>query len=137
MDVGVKGGSVDRAARIILDSYGIGYGGVTPVFGLPDTLDRFRDGTLDARFFYSAFTHPTIDSISKELDVRVLPHGQRHEIIFARLDGLAPGEALVIVNDHDPKPLRYQTSALWPDRFEWTYREEGPQVWRVAITRVG
>jgi uncharacterized protein (DUF2249 family) len=72
-----------------------------------------------------------------ELDVRVLPHGQRHEIIFARLDALAPGEALVIVNDHDPKPLRYQTSALWPDRFEWTYREAGPQVWRVAITRAG
>jgi uncharacterized protein (DUF2249 family) len=72
-----------------------------------------------------------------ELDVRTLPHGQRHEIIFARLDALAPGEALVIVNDHDPKPLRYQTSALWPDTFEWTYREAGPQVWRVAITRVG
>ena len=72
-----------------------------------------------------------------ELDVRVLPHGQRHEIIFTRLEGLVPGEALVIVNDHDPKPLRYQTSALWPDRFEWTYREAGPQVWRVAITRVG
>ncbi|HEU5007828.1 MAG TPA: DUF2249 domain-containing protein [Jatrophihabitantaceae bacterium] len=72
-----------------------------------------------------------------ELDVRRLPHGQRHEIIFAQLNALAEGEALVIVNDHDPKPLRYQTAALWPDTFEWTYREAGPQVWRVAITRVG
>ncbi|TAM93466.1 MAG: DUF2249 domain-containing protein [Jatrophihabitans sp.] len=72
-----------------------------------------------------------------DLDVRVLPHGQRHEIIFARLDALAPGEELVIVNDHDPKPLRYQTAALWPDVFEWTYRESGPQRWRVAITRAG
>jgi uncharacterized protein (DUF2249 family) len=72
-----------------------------------------------------------------ELDVRTLPHGARHEIIFAKLDALQPGEALVIVNDHDPKPLRYQTSALWPDRFEWTYREAGPAVWRVAITRAG
>ena len=70
-----------------------------------------------------------------ELDVRTLPHGQRHEIIFARLDALAPGRALVIVNDHDPKPLRYQTEALWPGRFTWTYREAGPQVWRLAITR--
>lgn len=72
-----------------------------------------------------------------ELDVRALPHGQRHEIIFAQLNALGQGEALVIVNDHDPKPLRYQTAALWPDTFEWTYREAGPQVWRVAITRVG
>jgi uncharacterized protein (DUF2249 family) len=70
-----------------------------------------------------------------ELDVRTLPHGQRHEIIFGRLDALAAGEELVIVNDHDPKPLRYQTEALWPHRFEWAYREAGPQVWRVAITR--
>ena len=69
------------------------------------------------------------------LDVRALPHGQRHEIIFGRLDALAPGQALVIVNDHDPKPLRYQTAALWPDRFEWTYQQAGPDVWRVAITR--
>lgn len=72
---------------------------------------------------------------SAELDVRTLPHGQRHEIIFARLDALAPDEALVIVNDHDPKPLRYQTEALWPDRFVWSYRELGPQVWRIAIIR--
>jgi uncharacterized protein (DUF2249 family) len=71
------------------------------------------------------------------LDVRVLPHGQRHDIIFTKLDALAPGETLVIVNDHDPKPLRYQASALWPDKFEWTYREAGPQVWRVAIARTG
>jgi uncharacterized protein (DUF2249 family) len=80
---------------------------------------------------------PAPEAQSGDLDVRTLPHGQRHEIIFSRLDALAPGEALVIVNDHDPKPLRYQTSALWPDTFEWTYREAGPQVWRVAITRVG
>ena len=71
----------------------------------------------------------------EELDVRNLPHGQRHEIIFARLDALVPGQALVIVNDHDPKPLRYQTEALWPGRYTWTYREAGPQVWRLAITR--
>lgn len=71
------------------------------------------------------------------LDVRSLPHGRRHEIIFARLDSLGTGQRLVIVNDHDPKPLRYQTSALWPDRFEWSYLEAGPETWRVAISRVG
>lgn len=72
---------------------------------------------------------------STELDVRALPHGARHEIIFAQLDQLAPGESLVIVNDHDPKPLRYQTAAMWPDRFVWSYLESGPQIWRVAINR--
>lgn len=77
------------------------------------------------------------EAAGDELDVRTLAHGQRHEIIFARLDRLAPGRSLLIVNDHDPKPLRYQISAMWPDRFEWAYREAGPEQWRVAITRVG
>lgn len=85
-------------------------------------------------------THETTlssTSDSADLDVRALPHGQRHEIIFSKLDALGPGDALVIVNDHDPKPLRYQTEALWPDRFGWTYLQAGPERWRLAIRRVG
>jgi uncharacterized protein (DUF2249 family) len=87
----------------------------------------------------AAVPGPVADSgaSSDELDVRTLAHGARHEIIFAKLDALGAGQRLVIVNDHDPKPLRYQTSAMWPDRFEWTYLQAGPQVWRVAIARVG
>lgn len=74
---------------------------------------------------------------SEELDVRVLPHGARHEIIFAKLNQLQPGDSLIIVNDHDPKPLRYQTGAMWPGRFDWSYLESGPQQWRVEITSAG
>ncbi len=72
-----------------------------------------------------------------ELDVRTLPHGERHGTIFERLAALAARESFVIRNDHDPKPLRYQTESLWPGVFEWTYLEAGPAVWRVEITRVG
>ena len=70
-----------------------------------------------------------------ELDVRSLPHDGRHEIFFARLDQLTPGGSFVILNDHDPKPLRYQTEALWPGRFTWNYLETGSLVWRVEIVR--
>jgi hypothetical protein len=45
-------------------------------------------------------TRPAVGG-DRELDVRTLPHGSRHEIIFSRLDALAPGDELVIVNDHD------------------------------------
>lgn len=72
----------------------------------------------------------------EELDVRTLPHGQRHDVIFSKLNALEIGQALLIVNDHDPVPLRYQSEALWPDTFRWDYEESGPQQWRVAITRV-
>ena len=77
-------------------------------------------------------TNPTLRR--DELDVRALPHGARHEIILTKLDQLRPGESLVIMNDHDPKPLRYQTEAMWPDRFTWSYLQSGPELWRVAIT---
>jgi uncharacterized protein (DUF2249 family) len=75
------------------------------------------------------------ESVPAELDVRSLPHSGRHEIIFARLDELVPGDTFVILNDHDPKPLRYQSEALWPGRFAWNYLETGPLQWRVEITR--
>jgi TRAP transporter TAXI family solute receptor len=73
IDVGGSGGSVDRAARIILESYGFGYDAIKPTYGGSDTLERFESGDLDARFFYSAFKHPVIENISKVVDVRVLP----------------------------------------------------------------
>ncbi|MGV8977793.1 MAG: DUF2249 domain-containing protein [Cellulomonas sp.] len=75
------------------------------------------------------------DEALRTLDVRTLPHSGRHEIIFANLDALGPGESFVILNDHDPKPLRYQTEALWPGVYTWDYLEAGPALWRVAITR--
>lgn len=70
-----------------------------------------------------------------ELDVRVIPPRDKHPAIFRTFDGLASGESMVIVNDHDPRPLRYQLAAERPDTFVWTYEAEGPEVWRVRIDR--
>jgi uncharacterized protein (DUF2249 family) len=70
-----------------------------------------------------------------ELDVRVIPPREKHPTIFHTFDGLARGASMVIVNDHDPRPLRYQLMAERPETFEWTYLEEGPAVWRVRIDR--
>jgi uncharacterized protein (DUF2249 family) len=74
---------------------------------------------------------------AEELDARTIAHGARHEVIFSKLHALAAGESLFIVNDHDPKPLRYQLDAAWPGVFEWSYVLAGPQVWRIEITKVG
>jgi uncharacterized protein (DUF2249 family)/iron-sulfur cluster repair protein YtfE (RIC family) len=70
-----------------------------------------------------------------ELDVRQLPPAQRHETIFASYDDLAPGRGFVLVNDHDPKPLRYQFEAEHAGQFTWDSLEAGPEVWRVRIGR--
>ena len=78
-----------------------------------------------------------VDSGSEpsDLDVRSLPHALRHEQIFAAVNTLAPGEFFVLANDHDPKPLRFQFEAQAPGTIGWEYLAEGPDVWRVRISR--
>ena len=70
-----------------------------------------------------------------ELDVRRFPHGQRHDVIFTTFDALAEGAGFVLVNDHDPKPLRYQFEAQHAGAYSWDYLEAGPDIWRVRIGR--
>ena len=69
------------------------------------------------------------------VDVREIPHGRRHPRIFGVYARLAPGESFVLVNNHDPKPLRREFQATYPDRFGWDYLEAGPERWRVRIGR--
>jgi uncharacterized protein (DUF2249 family) len=69
------------------------------------------------------------------LDVRTEIPKRRHELIFEVFADLEPGTAYVLVNDHDPKPLRYQFEAENAGEFTWEYLEEGPEVWRVRIGR--
>lgn len=71
----------------------------------------------------------------KTLDVRPIPPQQKHPTIFETFDELDPGESFVLVNDHDPKPLRYQFQAERPGEMDWEYLEEGPEVWRVRLTK--
>jgi uncharacterized protein (DUF2249 family) len=70
------------------------------------------------------------------LDVRTEIPKRRHEIIFETFGELPNGEAYVLVNDHDPKPLYYQLQAEHTGQFSWDYLEEGPEVWRVRIGRI-
>jgi uncharacterized protein (DUF2249 family) len=69
------------------------------------------------------------------LDARILERGEKHPAIFAVHDRLSPGESFVLVNDHDPKPLRSQFEAQRPGAFTWEYVQEGPEEWRVRIGR--
>lgn len=71
------------------------------------------------------------------VDVRELAPRERHPLIFSTFRSLGSGQAMELVNDHDPKPLYYQFQAEMPGAFDWRYLEAGPDVWRVAITRTG
>ena len=69
------------------------------------------------------------------IDVRTIPPRERHPLIFSTFGNLAAGQALELVNDHDPRPLYYQFNDQMPGQFSWEYLEQGPEVFRVAITR--
>jgi uncharacterized protein (DUF2249 family)/iron-sulfur cluster repair protein YtfE (RIC family) len=69
------------------------------------------------------------------LDVREIPPRERHPLIFKTFDDLTPGEAFILMNDHEPKPLLYQFQFERTGIFEWSPLEEGPEVWRVEIKK--
>ena len=72
---------------------------------------------------------------TRTLDVRVIPPREKHPTIFHTFGALEPGESFVLVNDHDPKTLRYQFEAEHAGEFGWEYLEQGPATWRVEISR--
>lgn len=57
----------------------------------------------------------------------------RHTIIEQLFEHLTLGASLQIVVDHDPRPLRFQLEARHGSRCQWTYLEEGPDIWRVRL----
>lgn len=50
-------------------------------------------------------------------------------------DTLHPGQAMLLVNNHDPLPLRYQFELERFGIFTWDYIEQGPQNFRMKVER--
>ncbi|MFP5079036.1 iron-sulfur cluster repair di-iron protein [Pedobacter sp. JCM 36344] len=69
------------------------------------------------------------------LNVTALEPRLKHPRIFELFDSLAPGAAFIIDNDHDPKPLYYQLLAERGQVFSWEYYENGPELWKVKISK--
>lgn len=69
------------------------------------------------------------------LNVTELEPKQKHPTIFVRFDELSEGESLTIHNDHDPKPLYYQLLGERGNVFTWAYLEQGPECWKVEISK--
>jgi len=76
------------------------------------------------------------EELSEELDLREIPRPQRHPLIFAKFDALAPGASLRLLNDHDPVPLNRQFEMTRPGQALWEYIERGPSLFRIRIGKV-
>ena len=71
----------------------------------------------------------------QELDVRGARKPDKHQAIFEIYDGLDVGDALVLVNDHDPQPLRDEFELEHPGGYGWDYLDSGPDIWRIRISK--
>ena len=70
------------------------------------------------------------------IDVRGMVPRERHPRIFATFDSMASGDTILLINDHDPKPLFYQFQAERAGQVNWTPEEQGPERWVVRIEKI-
>ena len=72
----------------------------------------------------------------QELDVRPLRKPDKHPTIFGTYADLPVGGSFVLVNDHDPKPLRAEFETEHPGSHRWEYLDGAPKEWRIRITKL-
>ena len=77
-----------------------------------------------------------MSTITTTIDVRAMHPRDRHPRIFSTFDALPVGDAIMLINDHDPKPLFYQLQAERPGQVGWTPEEQGPERWVIRIEKL-
>jgi len=70
------------------------------------------------------------------LDGREIPCSVKHGQIIAKWQALPVGAAFVLINNHDPARMQKQFAELWPGAFEWKYLVQGPDEFRIQITKL-
>lgn len=77
-----------------------------------------------------------MNSFAATVNATEYPPQLKHKVIFETFNGLASSEAMLLINDHDPMPLRFQFEAMHKGAFTWEYLEQGPAVFKVKIGKV-
>ncbi len=71
------------------------------------------------------------------LNATLLAPAVKHATIFAQFHALAKGDSFILQNDHDPVPLHFQFNSEFGDTFGWEYLENGPEWFKIRITKGG
>ncbi|AUH68061.1 MULTISPECIES: DUF2249 domain-containing protein [Gordonia] len=69
------------------------------------------------------------------LDVREIPKPQRHPKIFGIFDSLDVGEAIILINDHDPRHLHDEFDERLPGGYGWDYLVREKRDYRIRISK--
>ncbi|WP_276256340.1 DUF2249 domain-containing protein [Halomontanus rarus] len=78
---------------------------------------------------------PLEDGELGSIDVRDLKPQRRHEVLLEIFDELSAEEGVVLVNDHDPKPLYHELRSMHGDVVGWEYASQGAGEWRVEVAK--
>jgi len=70
-----------------------------------------------------------------ELVLSSIPKIMRSGAVIGGLTSLRPGQQIVLVAEHSPDPLLSALNRVAPDSFDLRRLEEGPQTWRIEVTR--
>jgi uncharacterized protein (DUF2249 family) len=69
------------------------------------------------------------------IDLDLLPSGQVADAAVDRLLRLRPGEQVELRSGRDPWPVWQRMDGLGPGRYGFAYLQDGPDRWRVQVTR--
>ena len=70
------------------------------------------------------------------MDVREIPCSIKHGLILRTWMDLPVGEHFILLNGHDPVRMRDQFAEEWPGTFAWEHLAQGPEEFRIKITKL-
>lgn len=74
---------------------------------------------------------------AERMDLVGLSPDEQLERIFRVFDGLDGEAQFEFTSERDPKPLLIELQKQRPEKFEWSPLQEGPDAWRVRVSRRG
>jgi uncharacterized protein (DUF2249 family) len=68
--------------------------------------------------------------------VREVPHDQRHALVLSTVAALPPGDAVVLVASHAPRPVLREIDDRFGGQVRTQWLQSGPDTWQVRLERV-
>lgn len=83
----------------------------------------------------SSATAPVL-TVDTRLDVREVPHSQRHALVLSTVAALPAGAAVVLVASHAPRPVLTEVNDRFGAQVQTQWLQSGPEVWQVRLERL-
>lgn len=79
-----------------------------------------------------------MEEYAGRVDIReIMPHENKYPTVHKTFESLKVGEKMELINDHDVQPIfKYKIPLDFPEQYDWKYLEQGPEVWRVEVTKI-